>query len=154
MGGQGAGTVSEQGVTANEPLRIRETDGDLVAMLALVAAIPEEDPRKALRDHYAHRVARAWLDRHPCLGCHHELAWRAQCNATLVITREQRLPRPTCCGSRCERAAAKAQRVAAHAARREKQCSPCGGTFTGTRTDAVYCSPACRQRAYRQRRAS
>jgi hypothetical protein len=30
-------------------------------------------------------------------------------------------------------------------------CEQCGRRFTGVRSDAVYCSNACRQRAYRQR---
>jgi predicted nucleic acid-binding Zn ribbon protein len=35
---------------------------------------------------------------------------------------------------------------------REKTCSVCGGAFTATRSDAKTCSPACKQKAYRQRR--
>jgi hypothetical protein len=31
------------------------------------------------------------------------------------------------------------------------ECETCGGTFTPPRADARYCSPACRQKAYRQR---
>lgn len=31
-------------------------------------------------------------------------------------------------------------------------CESCGETFSGVRSDARYCSPACRQRAYRERR--
>jgi hypothetical protein len=34
--------------------------------------------------------------------------------------------------------------------RKEKTCKGCGKTFTPKRSDAVYCSNACRQRAYRQ----
>jgi hypothetical protein len=30
-------------------------------------------------------------------------------------------------------------------------CAACGSAFTASRWDARYCSPACRQRAYRQR---
>jgi hypothetical protein len=30
-------------------------------------------------------------------------------------------------------------------------CQVCGRTFTPARSDAVYCSSACRQKAYRQR---
>ena len=30
-------------------------------------------------------------------------------------------------------------------------CESCGAPFTGVRSDARYCSPACRQRAYRER---
>jgi uncharacterized OB-fold protein len=31
-----------------------------------------------------------------------------------------------------------------------RPCKGCGKTFTPKRSDAVYCSNACRQRAYRQ----
>ena len=34
--------------------------------------------------------------------------------------------------------------------RRDTVCKCCGKTFTPKRADAVYCSNACRQRAYRQ----
>ena len=35
--------------------------------------------------------------------------------------------------------------------RREGACRTCGQRFTATRPDARYCSPACRQQAYRER---
>jgi hypothetical protein len=36
---------------------------------------------------------------------------------------------------------------------REKTCTVCGRPFTAPRCDALTCSPACRQKAYRQRHA-
>lgn len=33
----------------------------------------------------------------------------------------------------------------------ERRCAACGELFGHTRSDAAYCSAACRQRAYRQR---
>ena len=33
----------------------------------------------------------------------------------------------------------------------ERRCAACGELFGHTRSDAAYCSSACRQRAYRQR---
>ena len=33
----------------------------------------------------------------------------------------------------------------------ERRCAACGEPFGHTRSDAAYCSSACRQRAYRQR---
>ena len=41
----------------------------------------------------------------------------------------------------------------AYAARqaRQKRCPACGKAFMGNRADARTCSPACRQKAYRQR---
>jgi hypothetical protein len=58
-------------------------------------------------------------------------------------------PLHTTCSARC------AER--ARNARRRKStptaCASCGETFTPQRSDARYCSPACRQRAYRERAA-
>ena len=34
--------------------------------------------------------------------------------------------------------------------RKDTVCKTCGNTFTPKRSDAVYCSNACRQKAYRQ----
>jgi hypothetical protein len=60
----------------------------------------------------------------------------------------------TFCCSTCERAvrvtAAREQRSDARGTRK---CKTCGETFEPTRTDARYCTPACRQRAYRGRKA-
>ena len=36
---------------------------------------------------------------------------------------------------------------------RRRACRTCGRTYVPPRADGRYCSPACRQRAYRQRRA-
>jgi hypothetical protein len=33
---------------------------------------------------------------------------------------------------------------------RKVTCEGCGGTFQPSRSDALYCSPACRQAAYRE----
>jgi hypothetical protein len=35
---------------------------------------------------------------------------------------------------------------------KRRTCRACGTVFTTTRIDARYCSPACRQRSYRDRR--
>jgi predicted nucleic acid-binding Zn ribbon protein len=37
---------------------------------------------------------------------------------------------------------------------REKVCGVCGEEFTAKRVDAKTCSPACKQKAYRRRRAT
>jgi hypothetical protein len=36
----------------------------------------------------------------------------------------------------------------------EATCAVCENRFVGRRADAIYCSPSCRQLAYRRRRAS
>jgi hypothetical protein len=53
----------------------------------------------------------------------------------------------TYCTEPCRRAVANQRRRVESAAR----TCPCGRSFTVSRSDAVYCSGACRQRAYRQR---
>jgi hypothetical protein len=43
------------------------------------------------------------------------------------------------------------QREKRRRARANRPCQGCTRTFTGSRSDAAYCSRACKQRAYRQR---
>ncbi len=57
--------------------------------------------------------------------------------------------RPACCAA-CARAAANAERRVQH---QERACSTCRAGFTPSRADTSHCSSACRQRAYRLRRA-
>jgi hypothetical protein len=47
-----------------------------------------------------------------------------------------------------------AARRAARARRRQTACSTCGTEFTPPRADGRYCSPACRQKAYRTRKTA
>jgi hypothetical protein len=44
------------------------------------------------------------------------------------------------------------RRIDAASARETRSCESCGQTFEPARTDALFCSAACRQRAYRSRR--
>jgi hypothetical protein len=46
------------------------------------------------------------------------------------------------------------QRELRRQARANRPCQGCGQRFTGARSDARYCSGACRQKAYRQRGGS
>jgi hypothetical protein len=46
------------------------------------------------------------------------------------------------------------QREARAAARAGRACEGCGEAFTPSRADGRHCTPACRQRAYRQRQAA
>jgi hypothetical protein len=39
-------------------------------------------------------------------------------------------------------------------ARADRTCPECGAVFTPSRSDGVYCSHRCRQRAYRARKAT
>jgi hypothetical protein len=53
----------------------------------------------------------------------------------------------------CSRRCAERARNARRRKSTPKPCETCGETFTPIRADANYCSNACRQRAYRQRKA-
>jgi len=57
------------------------------------------------------------------------------------------------CTERCRRQAA-AVRTGRLSGIGEADCAICGTRFVGRRADAVYCSPSCRQLAYRRRRAA
>jgi len=81
-------------------------------------------------------------DARPCAGC-----GRPVHNLDNVYYR-----RFTFCSQVC-----RAKALAAHGrnrrreARGDRPCEGCGKTFKPTRTDARFCSVACKQRAYRQR---
>jgi len=81
----------------------------------------------------------------PCEGC----------GRPVYNERNSRVRFLTFCCERCRRRAQAAwaceQRRRARSTRR---CEMCGETFELTRTDAKFCSDACRQRAYRQRRVT
>jgi len=81
--------------------------------------------------------------------------WRGWCAACgRSMSREKyRRPGPLrrTCSERCHRAARRARRRRGQVD--EKTCPVCDEVFSGTRADQVTCSPACRQKAYRRRRA-
>lgn len=51
----------------------------------------------------------------------------------------------------CWACAGDAQRNEQRRPRQTRPCATCGKPFTGTRSDVIHCSAACRQRAYRKR---
>lgn len=59
---------------------------------------------------------------------------------------------PVCCEQHRYKAQAARRSAERHQARADRECVGCGSTFTPARSDARYCSPACRQRAYRRRK--
>jgi len=75
----------------------------------------------------------------PCLGCGREMV-------PVARSRKGQLYVPSTCSMAC---AKKARRRS----KRQKRvtCGCCGMIFSSTRRDARWCSPACSQRAYRQR---
>lgn len=56
------------------------------------------------------------------------------------------------CSERCRWTLYNRERDRRAAVAREKICESCGEKFSTTRSDAKTCSPACRQRAYRDRK--
>jgi len=59
------------------------------------------------------------------------------------------LERFVACSSRCAEITQRERRLVSHEPR---ACEGCGEEFTPTRSDARYCSGACRQEAYRKRK--
>lgn len=68
------------------------------------------------------------------------------------VTRRRR--RHTFCSDACEKEyhAARQANRRREAAMLEKECATCSAAFTAARSDARYCSDACRQKAYRMRK--
>jgi hypothetical protein len=71
------------------------------------------------------------------------------CGRPVIHDTNRQPPRAVICGEPCRRIV----RAANARARRRvpRACSICGVEFKPNRGDARYCSPACKQRAYRQR---
>jgi len=84
------------------------------------------------------------------LRTEHERLWLGahceNCRRRLIVPPDARR-KHACCSDRCLRAVKKAGRHRVRAF----TCDTCGATFPPARTDSRYCSPACRQKAYRQR---
>jgi predicted RNA-binding Zn-ribbon protein involved in translation (DUF1610 family) len=56
------------------------------------------------------------------------------------------------CGYRCRNDAQIEARRQRHISKRKKHCTSCNEFFEAKRDDTVFCSPACKQRWYRQRK--
>ena len=80
-----------------------------------------------------------WRPPVPCEGCGRPVSYREDRHRRLHVS----------CG---ERSCLRSIRAAgARSQRRQPRVCICGIEFKPTRGDARYCSPACKQRAYRQR---
>ena len=55
------------------------------------------------------------------------------------------------CSDPCQQAGWKAEQRHKRALARRRRCAGCNTPFTPTRADGLYCTDACRQRAYRLR---
>lgn len=80
-----------------------------------------------------------WLTRLSCESCG-RLYWSREAVGT------------TCCRAHALAVRQQRRRVARRWKRAGHSCADCEATFTPPRSDAAYCSSACRQRAYRRRR--
>jgi len=85
---------------------------------------------------------RAWCPRSPCIHC----------GRPIIASRKRRPPKLFCCSTECDAAALNAAARRKRRSRRtERSCGGCGKPFESKRINATFCSPACRQRAYRRR---
>lgn len=107
---------------------------------------------------------RAWHDPQPCAGCGRPVRYHRQAHpgrfvrwwvppaeadradVDVVVVR-------TFCSQRCRRRVLQTVRKAKRQARQAdvRPCADCGQPFSGRRSDARYCSNACRQAAWRAR---
>jgi hypothetical protein len=89
-------------------------------------------------------AGRRWHPEQPC----------EQCGRPVFFTASRRIPLHAVCGDACRSAVKLAQartRRARTSRQRQATCMACGTLFSPRRTDALFCSSPCRQRAYRQR---
>lgn len=93
-----------------------------------------------------------WDDAEPCEGCarpvHESLRTRRYHDEYGRSSRYGGVQRVVTCSQRC---ADRVRRSAARVEREPADCATCGERFDHGRRDSRYCSPACRQRAYRRR---
>jgi len=101
--------------------------------------------RTAARERWSWNAEWQWRPPVPCGGCGRPVIDRD----TGWTMRERR--HVVCGADACRRAT---RAATARALRRQPcVCDGCGSTFKPARGDAHYCSPACKQRAYRQRQS-
>jgi len=82
----------------------------------------------------------------PCQSCGRPVRIQATTRTFVIIA----------CSGRCREAIQKIQAEESREKSREIRnfrCETCNQLFTPKRTDAKHCSPACKQKAYRQRKA-
>jgi hypothetical protein len=102
---------------------------------------PKEQRERLLRT-----LAEMSHDRwHPVRSCEH-------CGRPVIFDASRRIPPHAVCGDACRYAVKLAQVRACHARQRQPvSCAACGKPFQPKRSNALTCSHACRQQAYRER---
>jgi hypothetical protein len=98
---------------------------------------------------------------HVCAGCREWIEAQAksnrvsesceQCGRPVFNLARRKKPKHIACSQRCRIALYNARARRWRKASMPKRTCACGKVFTPRRADGVYCSAACRQRAYRQR---
>ena len=102
---------------------------------------------------------RQWRKPKPCAGCGRLVANDKRTADPHRFTRqwaytgERELAARVFCSTHCRRSTFRAE-AKAKRERKPRKCECCPATFTPSRADSRYCSAACRQRAYRERRAA
>jgi hypothetical protein len=84
---------------------------------------------------------RKWWPSSPCIHC----------GRPIIASRKGLPPKLLCCSTECGAAALNAAARRKRSLCTERSCDGCGKPFGPKRIDATFCSPACRQRAYRLR---
>jgi hypothetical protein len=88
----------------------------------------------------------------PCEVCGREFAWvGGQLQVRPYGVRPRPRPRRHICSTICAREHRRQLRRIQH---EQRKCAGCGDPFTPKRADSIYCSGACRTRAYRERHAA
>lgn len=87
---------------------------------------------------------RCYVGPRPCHGCGRDVT-------DVHLPHWVRWRQRPVCSRRCVTRYQLAERKAARPRPASPVCAGCGETFTPPRADGRYCSPACRQRAYRKR---
>ena len=82
--------------------------------------------------------------------------WKLQCHncGRIFYTERADYYRIKFCKQECQQEKANKTAKEARRERNRKLCRQCGQTFQAKKADAVYCSHACKQKAYRGRRES
>jgi hypothetical protein len=92
------------------------------------------------------RLLKAYADHwHPARPCQH-------CGRPVIFHAVRRIPLHAVCGPVC-RLAVYAAQARWRRRKRDRACRTCAKLFQPKRTDAVFCAPPCRRRAYQQRLA-
>ena len=89
-----------------------------------------------------------WCAPRPCQACSRPILYPVR----MATDRRHGLPKRALCSDRCSWYFYNRQRSERLAEARLLDCAVCGERFQPSRADALTCSPACRQKAYRRRR--